>query len=179
MELEEINNKFNNELQQQIEGSLPKGHIYKLGNPGKILQGSGMPNLPIELKAETLTEKADANYKNYHPFKLSEVKDLPKYINDPVAVTFYGDKTKAVNIITEIKQNEKNFLAGISINPEIGGKKLNINSVRTVFPKDIDEWVNWIDKGKALYVNEAKKRLAVNPRCPEDVTPAFTNNIEK
>ncbi len=180
MEPEEINSRFNEELQQQIQGSLPKGHIYKLGCPGEILQGSGVPDLPIELKAETLTEKADPNYKNYHPFELSEVKDLPKYINDPVAVTSYGDKTKAVNIITEIKQNEKTFLAGISINPEVGGKKLNINSVRTVFPKDIDEWMNWIDKGKALYVNEAKKRrLVANPRCPGDVTPASAYNIEK
>jgi len=178
--LEEINSKFNEELQQHIEGSLPKGHIYKFGYPGEILQSSGMPDLPIELKAETLTEKADPNYKNYHPFELSEVKDLPKYINDPVAVTSYGDKTKAVNIITEIKQNEKTFLVGISINPEVGGKKLNINSIRTVFPKDIAEWVDWINKGKALYLNETKqRRLIANPRCPEDVTSASVFNIEK
>jgi hypothetical protein len=138
---------------------LPKGHIYKLGYPGEILRAVGMPDLLIELKAETLTEKADINYKNYHPFDLSEIKDLPRHINDPVAVLAYGNKTKAVNIITEIKQSEKNFLVGIALNPEINGNKLNVNSVRTVFPKDILE------------------RLLANPRCPEDVTTAFVSNI--
>ena len=36
MTLEEINIQFNNELQQQIEGTLPKGHTYNLGYPREI-----------------------------------------------------------------------------------------------------------------------------------------------
>jgi hypothetical protein len=176
--LEEVNNRFNEELQRQIDGNLPEGHVYGLGHPEEILKKAGIPDLPIELKAKTLTEKADPNHKNYHPFNLSEIKDLPRYINDPVAIVAYGDKTKAVNIITEIKQDEKTFLVGLALNPEVDGKKININSVRTVFPKDIPEWQRWIKQGKALYINQAKKeRLLANPRCPEDVTTAFTNNI--
>jgi len=164
---EKINSQFNNELQQQIDGTLPKGHIYRLGNPGWILKKTGIPDLPIELKAEILTEKADPNYKNYHPFALQEIKDLPKYMNAPIAICAYGDKTKAINIITEIRQNGKNFLVGIALNPEINGNKLNINSVRTVFPKDIHEWQNWINQGKALYVNEAKRKgLQPTPDIP-------------
>ncbi|MDR3000329.1 MAG: hypothetical protein LBU89_03605 [Fibromonadaceae bacterium] len=49
MKLEKINNLFNDELQQQIDGMLSKGHIYNLGNPGQILKEAGIPDLPIEL----------------------------------------------------------------------------------------------------------------------------------
>jgi hypothetical protein len=155
---------------------LPKGHIYKLGYPGEILRAVGMPDLLIELKAETLAYKSSENYR--HPFGLSKARGLPKHINDPIAVFAYGDKTKAVNIVTEIESNGKNILVGISLNPEVNGKRLNVNSVRTVFPKDIPEWLNWIEQGKALYINDAKKeRLLANPRHPEDVTTAFVSNI--
>jgi hypothetical protein len=43
--LEAFNSQFNDELQRQIEGTLPKGHVYKMGMPGEILQSAGMPNV--------------------------------------------------------------------------------------------------------------------------------------
>jgi hypothetical protein len=167
--LEKVNERFNEELQRQIDGTLPKGHVYQLGKPGEILLALGVPDLPIELKAEILAYKSGENYR--HPFDLLEVKNLPKYINDPVAIFAYGNKTKAVNIITEIELNGKNILVGISLNPKVKGKKLNVNSIRTIFPKDIPEWKNWIEQGKDLYVNKDKIRgLLNNPRHPEDVS---------
>jgi len=71
-----------------------------------------------------------------------------------------------VNVITEIEINGKNILVGIAINPEVNGKKLNINSVRTVFPKDFSEWENWISRGKALYLNKEKMETARQPQTP-------------
>jgi len=60
---------------------------------------------------------------------------------------------------------------GISLNPEVDGAKLNINSIRTVFPKDMSEWANWISQDKALYIDKEKvSDLLANPRNPEDVT---------
>jgi len=164
MEPEEINNRFNGELQQQINGTLSKGHIYSLGYPRANLLSAGLPNLPIELNAIRLAEKASENYG--HPFNIVDLKNLPKAINDPIAVFSYGDKTKAVNVITEIEINGKNILVGIAINPEVNGKKLNINSVRTVFPKDFSEWENWISQGKVLYLNKEKMETARQPQKP-------------
>jgi hypothetical protein len=153
---ETINDRFNYELEQQIKGNLPKGHVYNLGKPKDILRSAGIPNLPIELKAEILAYKSSEAYR--HPFNISEIKNLPELINDPIAVFAYGDKTKAVNVITKIEKNCKNILVGISLNPEINGNKLNVNSIRTIFPKDTYEWKNWISQGKALYLNEEKTR---------------------
>jgi hypothetical protein len=164
MNLEETNRRFNSELQMQIDGTLPKGHIYSLGYPGANLLAVGLPSLPIELNAIRLAKKASKDYG--HPFDIAELKNLPKAINDPIAVFSYGDRTKAVNVITEIEADGKNILVGIALNPEVNGKNLNINSIRTVFPKDFSEWENWISQGKALYLNKEKMEAACQPQKP-------------
>ncbi|MDR1089939.1 MAG: hypothetical protein LBL79_02595 [Prevotella sp.] len=173
-DIEEVNNRFNEQLQQQIDGTLPKGHTYSLGMPSAILQSARIPDLPIVLKSDRLAEKASENYIHAHPFDLSEVKDLPKSITNPMAIFSYGDKEKAVNLITEIEKNGKKFLVGISLNPVVKGKALEINSVRNVFPKDTHEWVNWINQGKGLYFNKEKVlNFLTNSRHPADVAFGF------
>jgi hypothetical protein len=157
--LETINARFNEELQQQISGTLPIGHVYKLGNPLAILQSIGIPDFPIEMTSSKLDEKSQ---KRGHEFDLSDAANLPQAIQNPIAVFSYGDKSKAVNVITEIEKNGKKFLVGISINPEVDGKKLEINSVRSIFPKNSSEWLNWIVQDKSLYINKEKIQTLIN-----------------
>jgi hypothetical protein len=152
--IEVINARFNEELQRQVNGTLPKGHVYRLGYPKVILLSTEFPNLPIELNADILLRKATVYG---HDFGLSEIVDLPKTIQNPLAVFAYGDKTKAQNILIEVEsKNGKKFLVGISLNPKISGKNIEVNSVRNVFPKDAHEWINWINQGKGLYYNKKK-----------------------
>lgn len=148
-----LNTRFNNELQQQIDGNLPSNHIYQMGNPGKILLSTGVPDLPIQMNAKRLQDKATLFD---HNFELYEVKDLVKALQNPLAVFSYGDKTKAQNIIVPLQKNGKNFIVGLSLNPTVGGKALEINSIRNVFPKDNSEWLNCISQGKALYLDKEK-----------------------
>lgn len=148
-----LNTRFNNELQQQIGGNLPSNHIYQMGNPGKILLSTGVPDLPIQMNAKRLQDKTTLFD---HNFELYEVKDLVKALQNPLAVFSYGDKTKAQNIIVPLQKNGKNFIVGLSLNPTVGGKALEINSIRNVFPKDNSEWLNLISQGKALYLDKEK-----------------------
>ena len=46
--IEDSNRRFNAELQQQITGTLPKGHVYQLGRPGVILLSTGIPDFPSD-----------------------------------------------------------------------------------------------------------------------------------
>ena len=148
-----LNTRFNNELQQQIDGNLPSNHIYQMGKPGQILRSTGVPDLPIQMNAKRLQDKATLFE---HNFELYEVKDLVKALQNPLAVFSYGDKTKAQNIIVPLQKDGKNFIVGLSLNPTVGGKALEINSIRNVFPKDNSEWLNWISQGKALYLDKEK-----------------------
>ena len=151
--IEAVNEQFNGELQQQIDGTLPKGHIYQLGNPGNVLLSTGVPNLPIQLNSTRLTDKAT---KFGHNYELEEIKDLVVALQSPIAVFAYGDKLKGQNIIVELSSNDKNFVVGMSLNPTVGGKTLEINSIRNVFPKDNAEWLNWITQEKLLYVDKER-----------------------
>ena len=157
--LERVNERFNEQLQQQIDGKLPIGHIYKMGKPGKVLLSTGVPNLPIQMNAKRLQIKATSYG---HDFNLSEVKDLVKALQRPLAVFDYGDKSKAQNIIIPLQKGGKNFIVGLSLNPMVGGRKLEINSIRNVFPKNNSEWLNWISQGKTLYMDKEKIQTLID-----------------
>ena len=154
-----INDTFNNELQQQIDGVLPEGHIYKMGKPGKILLSTGVPDLPVQMSTSRLIQKATSYG---HDFDLSEVKDLVKALQNPIAVFAYGNKTKAQNIIIPLQKDGKNFIVGLSLKPTVNGKTLEINSIRNVFPKNNSEWLNWISQGKALYLDKEKIQALID-----------------
>ena len=154
-ELAEVNERFNEELQKQIDGTLPAGHVYQLGMPGEILLAAGFPTMPIELSATRLSEKSrQAN----HIFKLSEVKDLVKEINNPMAIFRYGNNAK--NVIVGIEHNGKQFLVGVHFNQSHRG--MEISDVRGIFPKDNAEWLNWISQGKADYLNKEKIQTLID-----------------
>lgn len=144
-----INARFNEELKEQLEGTLPQDHIYALGLPGKILRSTGIPNLPIEMSASRANLKS--NQEN-HPFSLEVLEDLPKMLQHPIAVFSYGDKRKAQNVIVEVEHQGQNLLVGLSLNQEKDG--IEVNSIRGLFPKYTHGWLLWIQQGKALYLNK-------------------------
>ena len=69
-DIEAINKQFNEELQQQIEGTLPNGHVYELGMPSDILLSTGIANVPIQLNSTKLLEKS-SNFG--HDYELHEI----------------------------------------------------------------------------------------------------------
>lgn len=155
--LDEVNEQFNQELQQQIDGTLPNGHIYSLGNPSDILLSTGTPNLPIELSSTRLAEKSD---QRNHEFAISDVKNLPEALQSPLAVFSYGDKSKAQNVIVELEKNGKKFVIGLHLNQIRKG--IEVNSIRGLFPKNNAEWLNWINQNKALYLNKEKIQALID-----------------
>ncbi len=148
-ELDKDNDRFNNELQQQIDVTLPKGHIYKMGMPGKIFLSAGVPNMPIEMSSTRLEEKSK---QDNHPFEISELKNLVKELQSPIAVFKYGNNAK--NIIISIDYQGEQFLVGIHFNQNRNG--IEVSSIRGIFPKTNAKWLNWIVQGKADYLNKEK-----------------------
>ncbi len=150
----EVNERFNEELERQIAGELPKGHVYSLGRPSEVLLAAGIPDLPIELAASQLVFKSSSGK---HDFDLNEVINLPNAIANPIAVFEYGNREKSQNILTILKHNGEHFLVGMFIRPTVKGRVLEINSVRNVFPKNGLSIARWIENGKLTYSN--KKEL--------------------
>ena len=153
----EVNDRFNEELEQQINGTLPRGHIYQMGMPGTVLRACGFPDMPIEMSSTNLAEHAR---KTHHPFELKDVKDLVRALQEPVAVFAYGNKDKSQNVIAEIQKDGKNFLVGIHFNQSRNG--LEVSSIRGIFPKHNAEWLNWVSQGKTLYLDKEKIQALID-----------------
>ena len=151
MQIEEINKKFNEELMQQIEGLLPKYHTYQLGTPAMVLQSVQIPNLPIELRASRLNDKA---MQKEHPFNLREIMDLPKVIQNPLAIFRSATHLGYYIIMTELKHNNNNFIVALQINRYKENNETN--SIRSIYPKSNTQVINWINDGLLEYVD--KKR---------------------
>ena len=145
--------QFNEELQQQIDGTLPKGHVYRLGMPSAVLQSAGLPHLPIELASSRLAAKS---MQENHPFDLSEIKNLPRAIHVPMAVFRSATHIGSYVVMTEIEHNEKNFVVAIETNRKQG--RIYVNGIRSVYPKNNGQVANWIEDGLLEYVD--KKRMA-------------------
>ena len=151
-ELNEANERFNEELQQQIDGTLPKGHVYRLGQPSGILLSAGLPNLPIEMAASRLSDKS---MQENHPFKLSEIRDLPSAIQNPMAVFRSATHIGSFVVMTEIEHNGKNFVVAIEANRRKG--RIEVNSVRSVHYRTSNaHMANWITEGLLEYVDKEK-----------------------
>ena len=149
--------KFDSELSDYIAGKLPKNHIFDLGFPGEILQNCGFPKEQrIELSGSHLEYKSKLKR---HPFDLGEIKGLDVALQNPVAVFAYGDKTKSQNIIVNIEKEGKNFLTGIHFNQKNRGYE--VSDIRTLYPKENVEWLNWINQGKMIYGNKEKLQALI------------------
>lgn len=184
-ELYELNERFNKELDDQIAGRQRQGHVYDMGMPSDYLLSTGIANLPIKLSAKTLNVKS---HLERHEYDLGRLKNLVYAIRKPWAIFSYGDRRKAQNMIIGIEDNGRQFLVGLSINPTVKGRVLEINSIRNVFPKNNHEWVNWITEGKLLRVDEKEKiqaiiaKLRMNPVAFDyldlDVAAKIVENFE-
>lgn len=154
-ELEEVNRRFDDELDRQIAGEHPPRHVYDLGMPGSILKSCGVPDESIRLAAATIdVKRGDPT----HPFDIADLKGLPKALQNPIGVFAYGDKTKSQNVIVDLKHGDRHFLVGI----HFSAGNSQINEIRGLFPKDAPAWLNWIQQGKALYLNKEKIETVID-----------------
>lgn len=176
-ELISFNNRFNKELERQIKGKLPKEHIYKLGNPRSVLLNAGLRNLPIELSAERLENKSSKNYKSNHPFDLESIKNLPLALNNPIAIFDARKRNGNINILTDLKYEGVHFLVSINIRISDDQQKTEINSIRSIYPKDrINGIFEWVENGLLKWSNKKKILDFISSQWPNYI--AGSNKVE-
>ena len=146
-EQRKINNDFNDALDKQIAGTLPKGYTYQLGKPSLALKFAGIDDLPIELSSRTLEVKSSKDYKSNHPFDLASIKNLPIAIQRPVAIfdSEYEDGRKV--ILTELKDDKgHSIIAVLGLRKLRGRNYAEVNSIISLYGKDSAVRIaNWFD----------------------------------
>lgn len=158
-ELDQINQKFNERLDELVSNPNQKDKVLHLGRSSQFLKNGGISDAEIVLDYDKLVRKSKEGYKHEHPFDISDVRDLPRAIASPIAVF---DNTNGMNdgkvILTELKKDGRNFIVAIqtaNLNRK-GGKVLEVNKIVTLFPKDARGVINWFNIGKATNIDKKK-----------------------
>lgn len=147
-ELEEVNQRFNEELENLTEENADKVTLW-LGKPSDVLLSSGIENKPLKLYGNKVIKKMKK-----HGFALDELRDLPKAVADPIAVFDNYQREGNRTILTELRSQEKNIMVAVTLGKN--GVDVDFNIVSSVFGKGSSNVVDWISKGYLAYVDKEK-----------------------
>lgn len=158
-DIEDVNKRFNERLESLKADPKQKGGELKLGYPGTFLKDAGLGDSEIVLEYAKIERKSSKEYKNDHPFDVEDIKDLPKAINAPIAVfDNTNGKEAGKTILTELQKDGKNFIVATRAaeRRQKGGIVLEVNEIKTLFPKEARGIVNWFNTGKTCNVDKEK-----------------------
>ncbi len=93
-----------------------------------------------------------------HAVSQGEMEQLPMAIADPIGI-MKSNTVGSVEILTVLKEGDKNILVAIAVGVNARGRKGVVNRITSLYGKDkIDELL----KHKALYWNKGKARYALS-----------------
>ena len=176
----EENAAFNEELQKVIDNKLDAKAMLRVGTVGSELRQCGFPEVPIEMSSKVITEKNQAGYESNHPFDAKELRDLPKAINHPIIVFDSLTERDSRVVLTELKHDGKNFVTAVRLGYAPHGlhNRLRVNSIRSVYPKDTQKIIDWINRGDLLIKankNKATEWLTQQQSNSADVENQINN----
>ncbi|MBP5480001.1 MAG: hypothetical protein J6Y15_11650, partial [Bacteroidaceae bacterium] len=164
--IEKANKKFNEEIDKFTIPDADKFN-FKLGRPSETLIAAGVADKPILLYGNKLAKKIGK-----HGFKAEDLKDLPKKMENPIAVfNNYGNDDNR-SILTELTTSQGNVLVAVNV-----GKNnyADFNIVASAFGKGQDKVIDWFKRGYATYIDKKKALNYLYSSAPIAATP---NNKE-
>lgn len=159
------NNHFNQELDTFKKGER-KGSL-SVGYPGRKLIKAGFSKLHIWLYQSILAGKLKK-----HNFKLTDLKNLPKNINNPIMVFDSANVAKGKVVLVE---NKRNMVVAIHLKEES-----NTYSVASIHIKEDDsKIIAWAEKGLLRYADKKKVQKWLLPRSNSGSSKLLMDCITK
>ena len=160
-ELEEVNRRFNEELEKWHDGKMGANEYVVAGNPAGVLK-QFVPDLPIILRQKVLSKS-----RKKHALSIDDLQDLPSALASPIFV--FKSSNDTISALTELKSGKgENIFVAIELgaNKQIGHNILEVNDILTIHGREIENVVNpivenkslvWVDKEKGLrWLSSAK-----------------------
>ena len=162
---------FAEQVDDVLNGMDTNSTHLKIMETPKLLQEAGLPNLPILMTAKhlkTITQEKGKDRANYHGLGVDIIKNLPKYINDPVMIADSLTRDDSVVIITEALDKEKRpVIAAIMLNGKgtLDSEYIDANIMTSAYGRNnFQNFINSIANNSAvIYWNKNKSQeLSVN-----------------
>ena len=145
--IDEVNRRFNEELEGLTEENADNV-VLSLGNPNDMLRSAGISNKPMKLYGNKVIKKMKK-----HGFALSELKNLPNAVSNPIAVFDNLGRRGNRSILTELNTEQGNFLVTVDLGKDAD---VDFNVISSVFGKGDDNIVDWFNRGLATYIDKKK-----------------------
>lgn len=170
------NEAFNRELNAlKAKGKDYPKHFLSLGLPSNILKSIGIPNLNITIGKNTLL---NSSQKNNGRYDLSDLKNLPEAINNPLIV-FENPSEAHPNrrgLLINLTNGKRNFLAVIQVNDSKDG--VDLNNVVSIHPRNFNNFVNWINDKNLLYVDKENASKWLSSPLVETEKQSHSDNAQ-
>ena len=157
-ELDQINQKFNERLDELVSNPNQKDKVLHLGRSSEFLKDGGVSDAEIVLDYDKLVRKSSENYSNHHPYSAEDIHDLPIAVHNPIALFENTNGKGGFVILTELKKDGRNFIAALRTTEQNrkGGVLLTVNEITTLYPKEVRGIIHWINQGKITNVDKEK-----------------------
>ena len=157
-ELGQINQKFNERLDELVSNPNQKDKVLHLGRSSEFLKDGGVSDAEIVLDYDKLVRKSSENYSNHHPYSAEDIHDLPIAVHNPIALFENTNGKGGFVILTELKKDGRNFIAALRTTEQNrkGGVLLTVNEITTLYPKEVRGIIHWINQGKITNVDKEK-----------------------
>ena len=146
-DIESVNERFNEDLSTLTDENKDSKVLY-LGYPSDILLSAGIVDKQMKLYGNKVIKKMKK-----HGFSLSEIRDLPRAVSDPIAVFNNIGREGNRSILTELRTEQGNFLVTVDLGKDAD---IDFNIVSSVFGKSSINVVDWINRGLATYIDKEK-----------------------
>ena len=169
-DLEEVNRRFNEELERYQQGKMSKNEMFHPGLPNGVMS-IFLPNLPIVMRQRVVNKGANKK----HNVEVSSIINMPQKISEPIFVFKKDDKS--LSILSEMKDKiGRNVFVAFDLSSEIqdGGRYIEVNDVTTVHGRRIENIIRPINENNSLQWVDKKKALewfsSASPNVQQEIT---------
>lgn len=162
---EEPNSEFAKAIDNVVNGDIPKGRI-SMGTTPAVLKMLGVPDTEIRITGGIIQKVMGehlgiekGNYSHIHNLTPEALKQLPKQMNNPVAVFKSSTRNNAYVVLTELNETDsktgkqKPVVSALHIN--IGKGDVEVIDVRSVYGRG-DNQLSTAFRDDLLYFNKTK-----------------------
>lgn len=162
---EEPSSEFAKAVDNVVNGDIPKGRI-SMGTTPAVLKMLGVPDTEIRITGGIIQKVMGehlgiekGNYSHIHNLTPEALKQLPKQMNNPVAVFKSSTRNNAYVVLTELNETDsktgkqKPVVSALHIN--IGKGDVEVIDVRSVYGRG-DNQLSTAFRDDLLYFNKTK-----------------------
>lgn len=179
---------FNLQVDDVLNGADSSNTHLKVMDTPEILQKAGVPELPILMTSrhlKSITADSGKNSANYHGLEVDTVKNLPKYLSDPVMIMDSLTRNDSIVVLTEMVDKKENpIIAAIKINGRgyVNEIEISANILTSAYGKD--NFQSFIDRNAeadtVFYWNKKKTQALFDIpglQLPDNIKRLASNTI--